>query len=177
MKTSVPAVLGLCLWLATPGAVLAAQPRALDFAQGLQLARLRERASASHRARSEASRPRAFNIDMGESEDGIPMHVWLVPLILTGVGLVTGITACAADYTNDDFCQRSILTGLVVGAGLGLGYLGLVADSDTDDLSGELSRPRSPRDSRKGQFGLPLGLAPSMGVVQDRAVLGLGGHF
>ncbi|AGC46264.1 hypothetical protein MYSTI_04976 [Myxococcus stipitatus DSM 14675] len=177
MKTSVPALLGLCLWLATPGAVLAAEPRALDFTQGLLLARLKERTAVAARAQAEGGRSRAFNIDMGESEDGIPMHVWLVPLILTGVGLVTGITACAADYTNDDFCQRSILTGLVVGAGLGLGYLGLVADSDTDDLSGEFSRRRSPRDSRKGQFGLPLGMAPSMGVVQDRAVVGLGGHF
>nr|AXM42945.1 hypothetical protein [Myxococcus fulvus] len=177
MKTSVPAVLGLCLWLATPGAVLAAEPRALDFAQGLRLARLREHAAAPrYRAQSEGSRPRAFTIDMGE-EEAIPTHVWLVPLILTGVGIVTGITACAANYTNDEFCQRSILTGIVVGVGLGLGYLGLVADSDPDDLDEEFRAPRAPRASRKGQFALPLGLAPSMGVVQDRAVLGLGGHF
>ncbi|WP_338865504.1 hypothetical protein [Myxococcus stipitatus] len=174
MKTSVPAILGLCLWLATPGAVLAAEPCALDFAQGLRLARVKERVERSSRAASQG-RPRAFTIDMGD-EEPIPTHVWLVPLILTGVGLVTGITACAADYTNDEFCQRAILGGLVVGAGLGLGYLGLVVDSDTDDVE-EFRHPRSPRDSRKGQFGLPLGLTPSMGVVQDRAVLGLGGHF
>ncbi|WP_342374545.1 hypothetical protein NVS55_24710 [Myxococcus stipitatus] len=177
MKTSVPALLGLCLWLATPGAVLAAEPRALDFSQGLLLARLRERTTVAARAQAEGGRSRAFNIDMGDSDDALATHIWLVPLILTGLGLVTGITVCASDYTDDDFCQRSILTGLVVGAGLGLGYLGLAADTGGDDFSGELSRGRSPRDARKGRFGLPLGMAPSMGVVQDRAVVGLGGHF
>lgn len=192
MKKNPVALLGLALWLTLPGAVVAA-PRPFDFAPRVRTARLLERPQTRGMGMAEGNRIRALSHDASYDSD-IPTHVWLVPLILTGAGLAAGLAVCAGYEGGGSGCSSSILTGIGVGVALGLAYLRLVSgdvfdddtldlcsDEDEECLSVAARRPRALKSLQTGsartRFTLPLGIAPSMGVVNDRAVMGLGGHF
>ncbi|NTX16490.1 hypothetical protein HUA74_19140 [Myxococcus sp. CA051A] len=171
MKNPVLAAVGLCLWLVTPGTVLAA-PRAFDFSSRGRSTRVTEsRPFFGQRLMAEGNRLRALSVDgHTSSSDVIPTHVWLVPLILTGAGLAAGIAVCAAHDAGGEGCGTSLLTGIMLGLSLGAGYLRLVTGSDWDWEDDEAAATRT-------RLSLPLKLTPSLGVINDRAVLGLGGHF
>ncbi|MCP3064893.1 hypothetical protein LXT21_39590 [Myxococcus sp. K38C18041901] len=196
MTKHVLALAGLCLWLFTPGTVHAA-PRPFDFSARHRSSALRLTSSRVARGvMAEGHRPRALQADGYEDDTFIPTHVWLVPLILTGGGLVAGIAVCASGGVGDGDCGKAILGGIVVGAALGLGYLELLADldddEDTEDYGGCVDKAScrqaqrgGPRPTRKAQLApsrgpqlrLPLGLMPTVGRVNDAAVLGLGRSF
>ncbi|MFY1829400.1 hypothetical protein ACN47A_26015 [Myxococcus fulvus] len=196
MTKHVLALAGLCLWLFTPGIVHAA-PRPFDFSPRRQSTALRLTSSPLARgAMAEGNRLRALQADVYEDDTFIPTHVWLVPLILTGGGLVAGIAVCASGSVGDGDCGKAILGGIVVGAALGLGYLELLADLDDDEdhedyggcvdkASCRQAQRGGPRPTRKAQLAssrgpqlrLPLGLMPTMGRVNDAAVLGVGRSF
>ncbi|MCP3169591.1 hypothetical protein [Myxococcus qinghaiensis] len=172
MKNPVLATVGLCLWLATPGTVLAA-PRAFDFSSPARSTRVMEsRALFGPGRLAEGNRLRALSVDgHAATSEGIPTHIWLVPLLLTGVGLAAGIAVCAGYDKGGEGCGTSLLTGIMLGLSLGAGYLRLVTGSDWDwEDNEEFAAPRA-------RFNIPLGLTPSLGIVNDRAVLGLGAHF
>ncbi len=207
MKRTVASTL-LCLWLLVPG-VVRAESRAFDFSRPARSARLLStRAPEARRTRgwAEAGRVRAFtpaSVTVTTHEVDIPTHLWLVPLILPGAGLVSGVVLCGmagADERNKD-CQTAMLVGLGLGATLGLGYLVVAAcieseggcseacseddeecleEEDAEDWKRSRARAalRGARQAaRRSPLALPLGLAPSVGVVNDRAVFGLGGRF
>ncbi|MBZ4414718.1 hypothetical protein K8640_41535 [Myxococcus sp. XM-1-1-1] len=196
MTKHVLALAGLCLWLFTPGTVHAA-PRPFDFSPRHQSRALRLMSSPSARGvMAEGNRLRALQADVYEDDTFIPTHVWLVPLILTGGGLVAGIAVCASGAVGDGDCGKAILGGIVVGAALGLGYLELLADLEDDEdyedyggcvdqASCRQAQRGGPRPTRKAQLAssrgpqlrLPLGLMPTVGRVNDAAVLGLGRTF
>ncbi|NVJ25007.1 MULTISPECIES: hypothetical protein [Myxococcus] len=184
MKNPVLATVGLCLWLAAPGTVLAA-PRAFDFSSRAPSTRVMESRTFFGQGRmAEGNRLRALSVDgHAATSDSIPTHIWLVPLILTGVGLTAGIAVCAGYDKGGEGCGTSLLTGIMLGLSLGAGYLRLVTGSDwdwEDDEDGAWQARSSSKArlaSSRSRPGIPLGLMPSLGIVNDRAVLGLGAHF
>ncbi|NTX16374.1 hypothetical protein HUA76_36950 [Myxococcus sp. CA056] len=118
------------------------------------------------------------------------MHVWLVPMVLIGAGLLLGIVICVVEEVGDGECGNSVAMGVGLGLALALGYLQVLAGDDfstdcsDEDSSCDADEARRSRSSRKGQqpssrprSSLPRWLAPSVGVVNDSAVFGLGGHF
>jgi len=200
MNRRVLALVAVLLWLGTPG-VVRAESRAFEFSSRSASMRLlgkrpakRQPWTTADRIRALASTRHATTVS-DTSDTEIPTHVWLVPLILTGAGLITGITLCASG-TGDGECGQYVLGGLALGMGLGLGYLRLVAcaDADPDDAlcdddeevedygarkaraRAQLAKATSLQKRSKG-LRLPVGLAPSMGVVNDQGVIGLGRSF
>jgi hypothetical protein len=204
MKRRAVAFTWLWLSLLAPG-VVRAEGRAFDFSGASRSARLLDRPSPWVHGQAGGDRIRALSHSGGTvttSEELIPTHLWVVPLVLTGVGFLGGVTWCVLEsvYGGDGSeCSGALLGGTVVGAMLGLGYLYLAAcadspegcsegcsEEDGDCIAEEAvkgSRSRAAlRDARRkltqgAPRGLPLGLAPTVGFVNDRAVFGLGGRF
>ena len=166
--------------------VARAEPRPFDFSRAPRSARLLERSAPWARAYLEqGARVRALSHEP-EVEVGIPTHYWLVPLILTGAGLVTGVVLCgmAGADESDSFCQQAMLWGMGAGFVLGLAYVGvaLCATGDLDcseecdeddELCGEqmrasAARARSIPALSRGAFrARPLG-HPSSGRPRPR---------
>lgn len=208
MKRRAVALSLLWLWFLSP-AVARAEGRAFDFSGGpSRSARLMQRSPTPVRGWMGAGRLRSLtsaSVTVTTTEEEIPTHLWLVPLVLTGAGFFTGVAVCAVDSSSSsggDLCGKALLAGTILGASLGLGYLRLVecsqegadcsapCDDDTEvceeDATLKGSRQRAAlKDARRksqqgmprGLHGLPLGLSPTVGFVNDRAVVGLGGHF
>ncbi|WP_163991451.1 hypothetical protein [Pyxidicoccus caerfyrddinensis] len=204
MKRRAVAFTLLWLSLLAPG-IVRAEGRAFDFSGASRSARLLDRQSPWARGQAGGDRIRALShsgVTVTTSDEVIPTHLWVVPLVLTGVGFLGGVTWCALEsaYGGDGSdCSGALLGGTVVGALLGLGYLYAAAcaeseegcseecsEEDEDCIAEEAvkaSRSRTAlRDARRkltqgAPQGLPLGLAPTVGFVNDRAVFGLGGHF
>jgi hypothetical protein len=204
MKRRAVAFTLLWLSLLAPG-VVRAEGRAFDFSGASRSARLLDRPSPWARGPVGGDRIRALShsgVTVTTSDEVIPTHLWVVPLVLTGVGFLGGVSLCVLEGAyggGSSDCSGALLGGTVVGAALGLGYLYAVACSDTpEDCSEECSeedgdciaeeamkgsRSRAAlRDARRkltqgAARGLPMGLAPTVGFVNDRAVFGLGGCF
>jgi hypothetical protein len=204
MKRRAIAFTWLWLSLLAPG-VVRAEGRAFDFSGASRSARLLDRPSPWVHGQAGGDRIRALShsgVTVTPSDEVIPTHLWVVPLVLTGVGFLGGVTWCVLEsvYGGDGSeCSGALLGGTVVGAMLGLGYLYLAAcadspegcsegcsEEDGDCIAEEAvkgSRSRAVlRDARRkltqgAPRGLPLGLAPTVGFVNDRAVFGLGGRF
>ncbi|MCE9670663.1 hypothetical protein LY474_22915 [Myxococcus stipitatus] len=199
MNRRVFALVAVLLWLGAPG-VVRAESRAFEFSSRSASMRLLGKRSAKRQPWTTADRIRALastrhaTTVSDSSDTEIPAHIWLVPLILTGAGLVTGITVCVSGMDDGD-CGRSVLGGLALGMALGLGYLRLVAcldansddslceDDEEEDYGARKARARAKLAKATGLqkrakgLRLPMGLAPSMGVVNDQAVIGLGRSF
>ncbi|QSQ21977.1 hypothetical protein JY651_43690 [Pyxidicoccus parkwayensis] len=208
MKRRAVALGLLWLWFLSP-AVSRAEGRAFDFSRPApRSVHLMEPRSPWVRGLSGGDRIRAVSpasVTVTTTDEGIPAHLWVVPLVLTGAGLVTGITVCAVGSGGSgegEFCNQSVLGGLLLGAALGLGYLYLAACADSEEgcsepcdedteycdedeaVKGSMRRAAL-RDARRkamhgmsrGTRSLPLGLSPTVGFVNDKAVFGLGGHF
>ncbi|MCP3100646.1 hypothetical protein LZ198_17390 [Myxococcus sp. K15C18031901] len=202
MNRRVFALVAVLLWLGAPG-VVRAESRAFEFSSRGASVRLTGKRPVKKRLpRTTADRIRLFTAASttttvsDTADDSVPTHLWLVPLVLTGAGLFTGVGMCALG-SDDGSCGRSILGGLVLGMSLSLSYLRLVAcaegdDSACDDLcdddcaedaAARKSRARAKVakatnvQRRPGGLRLPMGLSPAMGIVHDQAVIGLGRSF
>ena len=190
MKRRAVAFTLLWLWFLSP-AVVRAESRALDFSSGTRSARLLDRGTPLMRGWAGGNRVRALSsasVTGTEEEPLIPTHVWLVPLILTGAGFITGLALCVAAGAGDRECDSILLGGLALGAAAGLTYLLILAcaggacseectEEDEDCVEVEEAAKRSRSRAARDRPALPLGLAPTVGFVNDRAVFGLGGHF
>ncbi|WP_171817750.1 hypothetical protein [Pyxidicoccus fallax] len=189
----------LWLWLLSPG-VAKAEGLAFDFSRNSRSARLVGGPVPSVRGWAAAGqRVRAFtpaSVTVTTEDPAIPTHLWLVPVILTGTGLLLGVAWCAALNSSESECNQAMLGGLALGGLASLSYFVVLAcveggcasecTEEDEDCAEETEGSARSRAARRklgppgralGTRALPLGLSPTVGFVNDRAVFGLGGHF
>ncbi|MCE9670662.1 hypothetical protein LY474_22910 [Myxococcus stipitatus] len=198
MNRRVFALFAVLLFLGAPG-VVRAESRAFEFSSRRSSMRLLGAQPLARKEWTTADRIRAFDamrhatVTSTSTDPEIHTDEWLVPLILTGLGLIGGVSLCAVINGNESECGTMVLAGIGAGLVLSLGYLyvahcvrtsgcdtGDEVDEDSDagarqaraKRSRAISAQRFPRGPR-----LPLGLAPSMSIVNDQAVFGLGRRF
>jgi hypothetical protein len=165
-KTYAAALSVLWLWAVVLAPMPAlAESRTFEFSSVPRSVRLLQR--------STGERVRGFS-DVTVTTTGLDAHVWVVPLVLTGGGLTLGLGYCVVNRGRE--CGQAILGGLVLGASLSLGYWKLLACAE-DDAACEETYSEDEEALKRGAKALPLGLAPTVGFVRDRAVFGLGGRF
>lgn len=101
-------------------------------------------------------------------------------LVVAGGGLIGATYLC---LNGHDRCGYMLLlaplAGIVVLATFGSGDTQPTCDEWDDDCAIESEWTRRPRAAARmpRSLTLPLGLAPALNVVQDRASFGLGGRF
>lgn len=180
-KTSATTLCALWLWAGVLAPMTArAEGRAFEFSSKGSSVRLMERGTRE--------RVRAFSDVTVTTEPGA--HVWVVPLVLTGAGVVAGLGLCM--WNEGRGCGKAILGGLVVGGAISLAYwAALACAEDEESCEEECSEDdedcvedEEPPAFRRAGLGLPrgaraiqLGLTPTVGFVNNRAVFGLGVRF
>lgn len=194
MKRHPVVLVGLWLVLLVPGLVRA-QPRAFDFSGGRRSLSLLEARAPQPPGRVEHNRLRAQEVSTGDAQGDFPLILLLVPILATGGGALCGALFCVPFLLDGQAtdCRIPVAVGGAIGLATGLALLGIAifdpsgldtcTGSEVDCPTEEPPRAGAPKRlqgreaHRRGGFSLPLTLTPSVGIVNDRAVVGLGGRF
>ncbi|MCP3165444.1 hypothetical protein [Myxococcus qinghaiensis] len=167
----------------TPG-VVSAKPRAFDFSGGQRSARLRDTPTSQRFSLLKSQGVRGLDTSTSDTVNSdnttiSPVALGLA-LVVTGGGLIGAAYLCLDGHDNCGYMLLvGPLAGLVVLATFGSSDTQPTCDEWDEDCAVESESTRRPRAAARMPRGLtlPLGLAPTLNVGQDRASFGLGGHF